>query len=95
MAYFLAVIEIPFAPPGVNANHIYELLNDEMNNGIYEIIEETVRNRRGKHKKIMVKAFCRIHTMFFKETDENGRVIRYLDYNGKQVRLRMWVSTNS
>ena len=92
MAYFDAIIEIPFAPPGVNSDHIYELLNDDLNNGIYEITEEKVRTRRGKHKKIKVKACCRIHTMFFKEEDENGRVIRYMDYNGKQVRLRMWVS---
>ena len=92
MAYFDAIIEIPFAPPGVNSDHIYELLNDELNNGIYEIIEQTVRRRRGKHKKITVKACFRIHTMFLKEADETGRVIRYMDYNGKQVRLRMWVS---
>jgi hypothetical protein len=91
MAYFEATVEIPFAPPGVNSDHIYELLNDELNNGIYQITEETVHTR-GKHKKITVNACCRIHTPFFKEEDENGRVIRYMDYNGKQVRLRMWVS---
>jgi hypothetical protein len=110
MAYFYATVEIPFAPLGVNSDHIYELLNDELNNGIYEILEETVRTRRGKlnngiyenletvrtrrkkHKKITVNACCRIHTAFFKEEDENGRVIRYMDYNGKQIKLRMWVT---
>jgi len=91
MGYFDAIIEIPFAPPGLNSDHIYELLNDDLNNGIYEIMEETVRTH-GKHKKITVKACCRIHTYLFKEADENGRVIRHVDYNGKKVKLRMWVN---
>ena len=91
MSFFDAIIEIPFAPPGVNADMVCDWLEEDLNNGIYEIKEETVRTR-GKHKKITVKASCRIHTYMFKEADENGRVIRYLPYKGKMIRVRMWVS---
>jgi|UniRef100_A0A6C0B9J0 hypothetical protein len=92
MAYFDAIVEIPFAPPGVNAYMVCDWLEDELNNGIYQVTEETVRTRRGKHKKITVNASCRIHTYMFKEADKTGRVIRYLPYKGKTIRVRMWVS---
>jgi hypothetical protein len=92
MAYFDALVEIPFAPIGVNSDIICDWLENDLNNGIYEITEEKVRTRQGKHKKITVKACCRIHTYIFKEADENGRVIRYLPYKDKPIRVRMWVS---
>ena len=91
MAYFDAIVEIPFAPPRVNADMVCEWLEKELNNGIYQIEETT----RGKHKKITVYASCQIHTYMFKEADENGRVIRYLPYKGKLIRVRMWVSKSS
>lgn len=89
MAYFNALIEIPYTPPGTTTEDIYKLLNDELLNGIYQITEETVR-KRGKYKKFTIEASCRIHTAFLKEADKNGRIIRYMPYNGKEVRLRMW-----
>jgi len=93
MAYFTAQVEIPYAPAGTTTDDIYDLLNDELNNGIFNIIEESIFTRRGKHKRFTIDATCRLHNIFTHEAKlgEASRVIRYVNYKGKTARLRMWV----
>lgn len=93
MSYFTAQVVIPYAPAGTTTDDIYDLLNDELNNGIFNIVEETIITRRGKHKRFTINATCRRHNVFMNEAKigEETRIICYINYKGKTARLRMWV----
>jgi hypothetical protein len=93
MSYFDAIVEIPFAPAGTTTDDIYQLLDEELNNGIYKITEESVYTRRGKHKRFLIEATCRRHCAFTREAMLNhcARVVRYVNYKNKMAKLRIWV----
>lgn len=91
MSYYDAIIEIPFAPAGVTTTDIYNLLDDELDNGICEIIEDTVITRHGKHKKFIIEATCHRHTQMMNESREDGLVRRCIQYKNKEARLRLWI----
>jgi hypothetical protein len=91
MSYVDAIIEIPFAPAGVTMADIYQLLSDELGNGISEISEESVINRQGKHKKFIIEVTCRSHSSMMNETRADGLVNRCIEYKNKKSRLRLWI----
>jgi len=87
MSYVDAIIEIPFAPAGVTMADIYQLVSDELGNGISEISEESFITRQGKHKKFIINVTCRSHSPMMNET----RVNRRIEYKTKKTRLRLWI----
>ncbi len=93
MSYFDAIVEIPFAPAGTTTDDIYDLLNEELNNGISRITEDSVYTRGGKHKRFFIEATCRRHSAFTRDAtlDNCSRVTRYINYKNKTAKLRMWV----
>jgi hypothetical protein len=66
---------------------IYQLVSDELGNGISEISEESFITRQGKHKKFIINITCRSHSPMMNET----RVNRRIEYKTKKARLRLWI----
>jgi hypothetical protein len=88
MSYLYTELIADSVPFDITTQQIYDSLNDQLDNGILTISEETQTTRRGPRKNFKVCAECRRHNPLFNKMDVRERLIIYIDQNGKNKRLR-------
>ena len=86
MSQNTVLFEIAYAPINLTTDHVRIMFEDETENGVTCIVEETrkqVRWIKGKKyttkfKYFTVTAICK--RFMFSDADEHGRIVRFIQY---------------